>query len=269
MKRILNSSLRRKIGLASMTLIAAVYIIPRVGSDTKSIQTALLPAVVSAGPQSDATSAGWDLSNIDHARVDSWVTKFTTSPKLKPQFAIWLERKTKYEPMISAKLTERAMPQDLIYLAMIESGFNPKAKSPKAAGGLWQFISETGQRYGLTVNKRVDERNHPDKATDAALDYLTDLHDRFGSWYLAAAAYNTGENRVGRIMREVTGKERGTDADYYRISSRLPRETRDYVPMMIAAARISKDQAKYGFGPESEHRRTAKAEVAQEPMLAE
>lgn len=251
MKRILNSSLRRKIGLASMILIAAVYIIPRVGSDTRSIQAALLPAVVLAGSQSDATSAGWDLPNIDNARVDSWVGLFTTHPKLKPRFAIWLERKTTYQPMISAKLEERSMPQDLIYLAMIESGFNPKARSPKKAGGLWQFISETGQRYGLTVNKRVDERNHPDKATDAALSYLSDLHDRFGSWYLAAAAYNTGENRVGRIMREVTGSERGTDHDYYRISSRLPRETRDYVPMMIAAARISKDPKQYGFGSTS------------------
>ena len=73
------------------------------------------------------------------------------------------------------------------------------------------------------------------------------MHDRFGSWYLAAAAYNTGENRVARIMRQVTGSEKGTDADYYRISSLLPRETREYVPMMIAAARISKDPAKYGF----------------------
>ena len=114
MKRILNSSLRRKIGLASMTLVAAVYIIPRVGSDTKAIQAALLPAVVSAGSQSDATSAGWDLSNIDNARVDSWVELFTTHPKLKPRFAIWLERKSTYQPMISAKLEERAMPHCMI-----------------------------------------------------------------------------------------------------------------------------------------------------------
>jgi len=85
------------------------------------------------------------------------------------------------------------------------------------------------------------------KATDAALSYLSDLHDRFGSWYLAAAAYNTGENRVGRLMRQVTGSEKGTDADYYRISSLLPKETQNYVPMMIAAARISKDPGKYGF----------------------
>ncbi|HLE56801.1 MAG TPA: lytic transglycosylase domain-containing protein [Rhodothermia bacterium] len=239
----MNSTLRRNLGLASMTLLAAVYTVPRVGSDTKSIQATLFPAVVSEVEN----TAGWDLPNIDNARVDSWVRIFTTNPKVKSRFAMWLDRKGAYQPMISAKLEERDMPQDLIYLAMIESGFNPKAKSPAKAGGLWQFISETGQRYGLTVNKKVDERNHPDKATDAALSYLSDLYDRFGSWYLAAAAYNTGENRVGRIMREVTGSEKGTDQDYYRISSRLPRETQDYVPMMIAAARISKDPQMYGF----------------------
>jgi membrane-bound lytic murein transglycosylase D len=150
-------------------------------------------------------------------------------------------------PMISEKLAERGMPQDLIYLAMIESGFNPSAYSHAHASGLWQFIAETGQRYGLTVNRVVDERNDPVKSTDAALDYLTYLHNRFDSWYLAAAGYNTGENRVGRIMREVTGSERGGDEDFYRIWDRLPRETRDYVPLMIAAARIAKEPAKHGF----------------------
>jgi membrane-bound lytic murein transglycosylase D len=191
-------------------------------------------------------NAGWDLANLDHQRVDSWVRRFTSD--LKRSFATYLDRMDRYESMISAKLAQRQMPQDLIYLAMIESGFNPKAKSPAAASGLWQFIGETGRRYGLTVTRRVDERNDPAKATDAALSYLADLHERFGSWYLAAAAYNTGENRVGRIMREVTGSERGTDADYYRIANRLPQETRDYVPKLIAAARIAKEPAKYGFG---------------------
>jgi membrane-bound lytic murein transglycosylase D len=247
---ILNSSLTRNIGLASMALLAAVYTVPRVGSDTSSIQTALESASMARGNSTSAggaSSAGWDLPNIDNARVDSWVKLFSTDPKVKSRFALWLDRKSTYEPMISAKLEQHDMPQDLIYLAMIESGFNPKAKSPAKAGGLWQFISETGQRYGLTVNKKVDERNQPEKATDAALAYLGDLYDRFGSWYLAAAAYNTGENRVARVMRQVTGTEKGTDADYYRISKLLPKETQDYVPMMIAAGRISKDPAKYGF----------------------
>jgi membrane-bound lytic murein transglycosylase D len=243
-KSALKSRLAGKIAFGLTAVVAGAYTVPRVTSNTEHVNRVLDQVLTAA----DTASPGWDLPNIDHARVDSWVSKFTTSKSLKPQFAIWLERKSKYEPMISAKLTERSMPQDLIYLAMIESGFNPKAKSPAAAGGLWQFISETGRRYGLTVNTRVDERNHPDKATEAALSYLSDLHDRFGSWYLAAAAYNTGENRVGRLMKQVTGKEKGTDADYYRISHLLPKETREYVPMMIAAARIGKDPVKYGFG---------------------
>jgi membrane-bound lytic murein transglycosylase D len=139
---------------------------------------------------------------------------FTTGKR--GEFTRFLERSGRYVPMISAKLEERGMPQDLIYLAMIESGFNPTAYSHAHASGLWQFIAETGQRYGLEINRAVDERNDPVKATDAALDYLENLHNRFDSWYLAAAAYNTGENRVGRIMREVTGSEKGNEESYYR-----------------------------------------------------
>jgi membrane-bound lytic murein transglycosylase D len=244
-KWILKSRLLGNVAIAGIAVLAVVYAIPHTRSDSNPLETAL--AIAAAPAVGDDTSAGWDLSNLDNARVDSWIRTFSTVPKVKDRFAIWLDRKSTYEPMISAKLAERDMPQDLIYLAMIESGFNPKAQSPAKAGGLWQFISDTGQRYGLTVTKRVDERNQPAKATDAALSYLSDLHDRFGSWYLAAAAYNTGENRVGRIMRQVTGSEKGTDADYYRISHLLPRETQDYVPMMIAAARISKDPVRYGF----------------------
>ena len=187
----------------------------------------------------------WDISNLDHYRVDHWIRHFT-GPK-RDDFRRFLERSGRYGPMIQQALAERDMPQDLIYLAMIESGMNPEAYSHAHAAGLWQFIAETGSRYGLTVNRVVDERYDPVLATTAGLDYLTYLYNRFDSWYLAAAGYNTGENRVGRIMREVTGSEKGTDADFYRIWNRLPRETRDYVPLMIAAARIAKEPAKYGF----------------------
>jgi membrane-bound lytic murein transglycosylase D len=263
-KWFIKSTLRRNLGLVSTVVLAAVYTVPRVGSDTQSIQGVLFP-VVATQPEN---TPGWDLSNLDNARVDSWIRIFTTNPKVKSRFQLWLDRKPTYEPMISEKLEEHAMPQDLIYLAMIESGFNPKAKSPAKAGGLWQFVSETGKRYGLTVNKKVDERNHPDKATDAALSYLSDLYDRFGSWYLAAAAYNTGENRVGRIMREMTGSEKGTDADYYKIASRLPKETQDYVPMIIAAGRISKNPERYGF-TQSAPSLTPTATFDAAPLLAD
>jgi membrane-bound lytic murein transglycosylase D len=243
---------KRMLAIGGMTAVAALYIVPRAGSESNPVNVAManiVPVVVTDTMKPGMTpniAGGWDLPNLDNPRVDSWVERFTKG-NMKSTLAIWFDRKDKYDDMISEKLAERGMPQDLVYLAMIESGFNPKAKSPAAAGGLWQFISETGRRYGLKVNGRIDERNQPDKATDAALSYLSDLHDRFGSWYLAAAAYNTGENRVGRIMREVTGSERGTDADYYAIANRLPKETRDYVPKMIAAARIAKEPARYGF----------------------
>ncbi|HKR09416.1 MAG TPA: lytic transglycosylase domain-containing protein [Gemmatimonadaceae bacterium] len=244
-KKFLKSGLTRHLGLLTAAVLGALYTAQHVNPELPQISA--VDAILARDVAQSAPPAGWDLSNIDNPRVDSWVTLFSTNAKVKSRFALWLDRMPKYEPMISAKLDKRDMPQDLIYLAMIESGFNPTAKSPAKAGGLWQFLSETGKRYGLTVNKKVDERNHPEKATDAALSYLSDLHDRFGSWYLAAAAYNTGENRVGRIMRQVTGSEKGSDADYYRISKLLPKETQDYVPMMIAAARIAKDPAKYGF----------------------
>lgn len=197
---------------------------------------------------SEKAAAEWDLPNLDHERVDYWVDRFTQDPDMRAKFEGFLQRSGRYGPMITEKLEERGMPRDLFYLAMIESGFEPAAYSHAHASGLWQFISETGQRYGLAIDRAVDERNDPVKATDAALDYLSDLHERFGSWYLAAASYNTGEGRVGRIMREETGSERaGSEEDYYRIWDRLPSETRDYVPLMIAAGRIAKEPAKYGF----------------------
>ena len=208
--------------------------------------TGVTPLAAVSAESSEMAGAEWDLPNLDHERVDFWVERFTTDRR--DDFTRFLERSGRYVPMISVKLEEREMPQDLIYLAMIESGFNPTAYSHAAASGLWQFIAETGQRYGLDINRAVDERNDPVKATDAALDYLTYLHNRFDSWYLAAAGYNTGENRVARIMREVTGSEKGSEYSYYEIWDRLPRETRDYVPLMVAAARIAKEPDRYGFG---------------------
>jgi membrane-bound lytic murein transglycosylase D len=186
-----------------------------------------------------------DLPDLDHPRVESWIKRFTGSQRRS--MAIYLERKTRYEDLITTKLAQRGMPKDLIYLAMIESGFNPRAKSPVAARGLWQFMSPTARQYGLKVTRRVDERTNPARSTDAAIRYLNTLHKRFGSWYLAAAAYNTGQGRVARIMRQETGRTRGSDADYYRIAHRLPKETRDYVPKLIAAARIGNNPAAYGF----------------------
>jgi membrane-bound lytic murein transglycosylase D len=191
---------------------------------------------------------GWDLPNLDHERVDHFVDHFTNDPAGRDRLETFLIRSGRYLPMISAKLADQDMPNDLIFLALIESGFDPTAYSHANASGIWQFLAATGRSMGLRVDSEVDERNHPERATDAALEYLQYLHGRFDSWYLAAAAYNAGEGRIARIMRQVTGSEKATsEEDYYRIWSRLPKETRDYVPLMIAAARIAKDPKAFGY----------------------
>jgi membrane-bound lytic murein transglycosylase MltF len=184
-------------------------------------------------------------NGVDHARIDKWVTRLTTS--LRGDFKQSLQRMAKYEDMINAKIDARGMPRELIYVALIESNFNPTAKSPVKAVGMWQFMSATARQFGLSVGSRVDERKDPAKATDAALAYLEQLHKRFGSWYLAAAAYNSGQGTVSKALRTVTGKTKGTDADFFRILPKLPRETQDYVPKLIASARVGSDRAKYGM----------------------
>lgn len=194
----------------------------------------------------------WDLPTTRNSAVDTWINFL--SGRNADRTKLWLERQGRYGPMIREELRARGMPEDLLYLALIESGLNSRAYSRAAASGMWQFIAETGRRYGLEVNTHVDERRDPIKSTTAALDYLTYLHNRFDSWYLAAAAYNTGENRVGRIMRETFGREKGTDDEFWQIAHRLPRETRDYVPLMLAAGHIAKQPEEFGF-PELEYQK--------------
>ena len=188
-------------------------------------------------PTAAPATARNELAYLPHERVQYHIERFTTGEQ-REQFSTYLERMPQYAPMIREKLRRKGMPEDLMYLAMIESGFNPEARSLAEASGIWQLIPDTARRYGLKVDETVDERSDPEKSTDAALSYLSYLYNRFGSWYLAAAAYNTGENRVARIMTEVTGKESGTDADYYRIWDQLPGETRDFVPAMLAAREV-------------------------------
>jgi membrane-bound lytic murein transglycosylase D len=207
---------------------------------------ALRTAASQAGVGMPAPAPGLDL-DVNHKQVDSWVHRFSTS--LKGDFQLSLDRMGKYDDMILAKLDERKMPRELIYLAMIESNFNPTAKSRVKAVGMWQFMSATARQYGLTVGRHVDERKDPEKATDAALTYLAKLHDRFGSWYLAAAAYNSGAGTVSKAMRKVLGRTTGTDEDFFRIARALPKETRDYVPKLIASAKVGSDPARYGLQP--------------------
>ncbi len=199
-------------------------------------------------PFADVLAPGWEVSNLEHASVDAWVERLTGP--MKGSLGIYMRRMQRYDGMIAEKAAAAGLPSEVVYLAMIESGGNPTAKSPVQARGLWQFMAPTARQYGLSVGSGRDDRTDPALATDAALRYLRDLHAHFGSWYLAAAAYNAGQGRVGRVLKEVTGQTTGTDADFYRIAHRLPKETRDYVPKFIAVARVAKDPERYGFTPE-------------------
>jgi membrane-bound lytic murein transglycosylase D len=210
-----------------------------------ALRTAAAQAGV--GVRAPAPSVAGQNLDVNHKQVDTWVKRLTTS--LKGDFQLSLNRMDKYDDMISAKLDERKMPRELIYLAMIESNFNPTAKSRVKAVGMWQFMSATARQFGLTVGRHVDERKDPEKATDAALTYLAQLHDRFGSWYLAAAAYNSGQGTVSKAMKKVLGRTTGTDEDFFRIARALPKETRDYVPKLIASAKVGSNPARYGLEP--------------------
>ncbi|MCQ2096372.1 MAG: LysM peptidoglycan-binding domain-containing protein [Fibrobacter sp.] len=147
-----------------------------------------------------------------------------------------LNRKTAFDSLIYAKLEEAKMPKDLIYLSLVESGFKVRAYSPAQASGLWQFIPETGRRYGVDVDLWLDQRRNPEMATEAALKYLKDLYGYFGDWQLAMAAYNCGEGRVRRLIKELkadTTRDTSKAITYWDLP--LPTETMHYVPRILAA----------------------------------
>jgi len=159
-----------------------------------------------------------------------------------------LSRKTALDSMIYAKLKQRNMPEDLIYLAFIESGFKVHAYSRAKAAGVWQFIPATGKRYGLPVDFWLDMRRNPEAATDAALSYLSDLYNEFGDWHLAMAAYNCGEGRIRRLVRENSTESK--KVSYWDL--KLPRETMLYVPRILAAAIIGHFPENYSFTVEKQ-----------------
>ncbi len=175
--------------------------------------------------------------------VEQWI-KYFTSVRGRPVMQKWLSRSTRYMPLMQQALREGNLPEDLVYLAMIESGFNLKAKSHAKAVGPWQFIASTGRRYGLESTYWVDERRDIRKSTLAAAAYLKELHQVFGSWYLAAAAYNAGE---GKVLNAVRRDRTRNFWELARKKANFRAETRNYVPKIIAAALIGKNPEKYGF----------------------
>ncbi|MGW8266779.1 MAG: lytic transglycosylase domain-containing protein [Longimicrobiales bacterium] len=178
-------------------------------------------------------------------QVERWMERYLTDQR--PVFQRYLEREGLYSDMIRDALRRRGMPEDLVYLAAIESGFTPSAISRVSAMGMWQFMGPTAEAFGLRIDGYVDERRDPIRATEAALDYLQALHDRFGSWYLAAAAYNAGPTRVAWALSGQEGKQAGEEELYWQIVDLLPTETRVYVPKILAAILLSRTAEEYGF----------------------
>jgi len=175
---------------------------------------------------------------VRNKQVDQYINYFQT--KGRRQFEIWLKRYVQYKDLILPILKEHELPEEFIYLAMIESGLNPKAYSKANASGMWQFVYATGKQYGLKRNWYLDERRDPVKATHAACRYLKDLNNLFDNWYLALAAYNCGEGRVLRASKL------HQTYDFWQLKS-LPKETRNYIPYFLSAAIIAKTPDAYGF----------------------
>ncbi len=183
----------------------------------------------------------FDIPMVVNEKVTAWLDYF--SGPHKAIFTASLVRSGRYLDMARRAFEEAGIPRDLAYMAHVESGFKPKAYSRAKAKGIFQFIAETGRRYGLHADAWVDERSDPEESARAAASYLRDLYAEFNDWYLALAAYNAGEGRIRRAVA-TTGSH-----DFWAIArtSAIRSETRNYVPAILAAALIAKSPAQYGF----------------------
>ncbi len=189
----------------------------------------------------------FDFPVVLNKQVEMYLNFFQNG--FREQFAQWLQKSAAYMPMMEASLAEAGLPRDLVYLAMIESGYNPLACSRAKAVGLWQFMEGTGVQYNLTVDKFIDERRDPEKSTEAAVAFLADLYKEFGDWHLAVAAYNGGPGKIRN------GLSKYNVNNFWELASKdyLALETKRYVPKLIAALIIAKQPEKFGFTQLSYH----------------
>jgi membrane-bound lytic murein transglycosylase D len=203
-------------------------------------------AVASVGgtTSGDLSDSGSDLEALPlevNKNVLQWIDYF--QGRGRPHMERYLQRSTRYMPIMKKILKDNGLPEDLIYIALIESGFSSTAHSSASAVGYWQFIKGTGRHYNLAINSYVDERRDFVRSTQAAAEYFKGLYNLFGAWYLAIASYNVGENRVKNLVMK------NHTRDFWKLAreNRLPEETSNYVPKFLAARLIAKDPEKYGF----------------------
>ncbi len=200
-------------------------------------------------PSGNATDhaeyASYNVPIVMDSSVQAHIRYFNTA--IHGRFEQWLLRLSRYQPLVETIFTEFHLPSDLVYLSLVESGFNPYAYSRAKATGPWQFMKGTAKAYGLRVDNYVDERRDPIKSTVAAARYLRDLYDLFGTWPLAMAAYNAGEGKVMRALH----KARAESFSEISKTRLIRRETKEYVPRFMAATIIARNPDRYGFTQES------------------
>lgn len=222
-------------------------------AEGESGPSATTPETVLAAPTIEIPPPAWDIEVApfeSHSRVEYFVGRF--SGPMRVAFERAMERQSRYAPMIHERLRRGGLPEDMIYLPLIESWYDPHAYSSAAAVGMWQFMATTARGVGMRVDWWVDERRDPVRATDGAVAYLNELREAFdGSIYLSAAAYNGGPGRVSRGLAANASSLEGVagEALFFALSENpqaLRAETRDYVPKLIAAALVGKDPQRYG-----------------------
>lgn len=179
--------------------------------------------------------------------VHRWVEYWRTAGSR--WFPGYLERMGWFAPMVDSSLERKGLPPSLRYLPIVESGYSPRAVSRASAVGLWQFVEPTARGFGMWVGPLLDERRNPLKSTEAAGDFLLQLREQFGSWFLALAAYNSGPYRVQRILDRQAPLAPRSDSLYWTLRSHLPRETRDYLPKFFAAALVAASPESHGLAP--------------------
>ena len=182
-------------------------------------------------------------------RTERWIERWTGPGAW--DFQLYLTRMERYREVVDREIAARGLPRSLRYLPIIESGYAPAARSPASAVGLWQFMSGTARDVGLTVSPLLDERRDPVRSTPKALDVLAEHYERFGSWYLALAAYNAGPARVSRILRSRAPLAPQGDSLFLVLYEALPAETRDFIPKLLAASTLAGSPERYGFEPPS------------------
>ncbi|MHB8882893.1 MAG: lytic transglycosylase domain-containing protein [Thermodesulfovibrionales bacterium] len=229
------------------------------------------PPIVIALQTEDAVPAseanrGALIPDVDSNKVASRAVEKNLglfSKRIKERFSVYLSRSGQYLELMKGLLRSKNVPEDIVFLSLIESGFNPNAYSIARAAGPWQFISSTAKRYGLQINWWKDERRDPVKSTLAAADYLKDLYGMFGSWSLAMAAYNAGEGKISRAIK------RNKSDDYWDLldTRHIRTETKEYVPRFIAASMIASNPEDFGFEDIEYHKPMSYDEVPLEDPI--